>query len=330
MSTARSRRKLPRVRPCGNRQRVPVVSNRHRRCLGLGAASCLPGKSRPLTRRESTKCERRYDRTQQYSITALTDGAGQVVERYAYTAYGEPTILDASLTVLPDSAVDNRYLYTGREWDGELGLYHYRARMYSANSGRFISRDPIGFWDGSNLYRIGIGLTKTDSTGTCVEPRTPKECCDQAFANPEIAIPEGKTEPSAGMVICCDGQKIGCGRLPHEPGIPREWEREVVDCIGKHEEDHFDDIGPCPDFDPENPSLTRPSFLPELDDNYEECKAYDVQLSCLMGKPSKCNGNERCLHRLQQAAWSVVSKMRSRRCKSSYGISPPDDWREAF
>ena len=152
MPTARSRRKLPRVRPRGSRQRVPGVSNWRRRCIAPAGASCSFGKSRSLPRCEPTKYERCYDRTQQYSITALTDAAGQVVERYAYSAYGEPTILDASLNVLPDSAVGNRYLYTGREWDRELGLYHYRARMYSPVSGRFVSRDPIGYIAGLDVY----------------------------------------------------------------------------------------------------------------------------------------------------------------------------------
>ena len=86
-----------------------------------------------------------FHRTQQYSITALTDGGGNVTERYAYTAYGTPTILDSAGATLTSSADHNRYTYTGREWDEELELYHCRARMYDAASGRFLSRDPIGF-----------------------------------------------------------------------------------------------------------------------------------------------------------------------------------------
>jgi RHS repeat-associated protein len=50
--------------------------------------------------------------------------------------------------------VDTRYRYTGREFDGETGLYYYRARYYDANVGRFIGQDPIGFEAGdANLYR---------------------------------------------------------------------------------------------------------------------------------------------------------------------------------
>jgi len=43
-------------------------------------------------------------------------------------------------------------LYTGREYDAELKLYYNRARYYSPDLGRFISRDPIDIADDVNLY----------------------------------------------------------------------------------------------------------------------------------------------------------------------------------
>ena len=86
-----------------------------------------------------------YHRNQQYSVVAFANSSSAIVERYAYSAYGVPTITNASGTLLPVGSVDNRYLYTGREWDQTLSLYHYRARMYDANLGRFASRDPIRF-----------------------------------------------------------------------------------------------------------------------------------------------------------------------------------------
>ena len=46
----------------------------------------------------------------------------------------------------------NTRLYTGREYDRESGLYYLRARYYSPDTGRFISRDPIGQNDQVNLY----------------------------------------------------------------------------------------------------------------------------------------------------------------------------------
>jgi RHS repeat-associated protein len=48
----------------------------------------------------------------------------------------------------------NRFLFTGREYLAELGLYDYRNRMYSQVLGRFLQTDPIGLGAGDvNLYR---------------------------------------------------------------------------------------------------------------------------------------------------------------------------------
>jgi RHS repeat-associated protein len=112
-----------------------------------------------------------YHRNQQYSITAITTSTGAVAERYAYTAYGQPTILNASGTVLTSSAVGNRYTYTGREWDETLGLHHFRARWMSPLAGRFLGRDPIGYVDGYNCYQHYFALSKVDPSGLeCGEP----------------------------------------------------------------------------------------------------------------------------------------------------------------
>ena len=91
-----------------------------------------------------------YHRNQQYSIYAITDAAANIAERYAYTAYGQPTILNAAATVIATSAISNRYTYTAREWDATVGLYHFRARWISGLTGRFLSRDPIGYAGKSN------------------------------------------------------------------------------------------------------------------------------------------------------------------------------------
>jgi RHS repeat-associated protein len=87
-----------------------------------------------------------------YSVHALVNDTGAVVERYDYTPYGEVAIQNALGQVLPVSAVGNNYLFTGRELDAETGLFHFRARNYAPKLGRFIQRDPAGFTDGMNLY----------------------------------------------------------------------------------------------------------------------------------------------------------------------------------
>jgi RHS repeat-associated protein len=120
---------------------------------------------------------RYYHRNQQYSITAVSDGGGSVVERYAYSAYGQVTIAGASGSQISNSEISNRYTYTGREWDEGLSLYHYRARMYDAASGQFIGRDPLRYIDGVSLYHAYFSPSRMDPSGTedCTNDTTKSE-----------------------------------------------------------------------------------------------------------------------------------------------------------
>lgn len=86
------------------------------------------------------------------STTAITDQAGSIVETYQYSVFGKPTIRDNQEIVVDGSTIGNRFLFTGREYDSETRLYYYRARYYDSSLGRFISKDPIGFIGGVNLY----------------------------------------------------------------------------------------------------------------------------------------------------------------------------------
>ncbi len=78
------------------------------------------------------------------SIVALTDKRQTVIDSYKYDSFGNLEDRD-SWPIQP-------FTYTSREWDKETGLYYYRARYYDPMEGRFISKDPIGFRGGINLY----------------------------------------------------------------------------------------------------------------------------------------------------------------------------------
>ena len=52
------------------------------------------------------------------SVTHLTDWTGAIIERYRYDAFGAPAIYAPNWTVRTGSSYGNRFLFTGREYDG--------------------------------------------------------------------------------------------------------------------------------------------------------------------------------------------------------------------
>ena len=88
------------------------------------------------------------------STIALTGENGELLESYRYETFGAASIYDSSGSALPASPRENRFLFTGREWLSQVGLYDYRNRVYSAQIGRFLQTDPIRFAAGdANIYR---------------------------------------------------------------------------------------------------------------------------------------------------------------------------------
>jgi RHS repeat-associated protein len=81
------------------------------------------------------------------STRDAVNGVGQVKNHIVYDAFGQ--VLSQT-----NLGYSSRYLFTGREYDAETGLYYYRSRYYDPRTGRFISEDRIRFDAGDpNLYR---------------------------------------------------------------------------------------------------------------------------------------------------------------------------------
>jgi len=103
----------------------------------------------------------------------LTRTDASVQEKYAYDAFGYPYCYNSAGTLQsvsgrPGSPWGNRFLFTGREWLGEVGLYDFRARLYQPELGRFMQPDPKEFDAGDyNLYRYAHNdpVNHSDPTG---------------------------------------------------------------------------------------------------------------------------------------------------------------------
>jgi RHS repeat-associated protein len=102
-----------------------------------------PGVDEPLVRYEGSGTSDRhwYHADERGSIVATSDGSGAITSVNSYDEYG-----------IPGGANTGRFQYTGQQWLGDIGMYHYRARLYSPTLGRFLQTDPIGYAGGMNLH----------------------------------------------------------------------------------------------------------------------------------------------------------------------------------
>ncbi|NNF61514.1 MAG: hypothetical protein HKN06_09335 [Gammaproteobacteria bacterium] len=67
-------------------------------------------------------------------VVSLTDAAGNLAETYRYDDFGN---------VEAPSALGNEFLFQGRRFDADTGLYYFRNRYHDPVTGRFLQRDPV-------------------------------------------------------------------------------------------------------------------------------------------------------------------------------------------
>jgi RHS repeat-associated protein len=104
-----------------------------------------PGSDEPLIWWDATSggVMRMLHADERGSIVALSDSNGNPVTINSYDEYGIPG---------SGNSTSDRFQYTGQMYLPEIGMYYYKARMYSPTLGRFMQTDPIGYGDGMNWY----------------------------------------------------------------------------------------------------------------------------------------------------------------------------------
>ena len=155
---------------------------------------------------------RYYTTDGNYNVTATIDAAtGGIVERYVYNAYGKATVYSPTWTNPAAPSTDGP-LYCGYFFDAESGLYQVRNRYYDSALSTFMSRDPIGYQGGMNVYEYvsDSPVMWTDPTGEGEaadgKAKTAKCFCDDQKRIKEI---EARVLPTArGRATC--RVKINC------------------------------------------------------------------------------------------------------------------------
>ena len=95
----------------------------------------------------------------QGTVWGFTDSTGAIVARWTYDAWGN--VLSEDLATPALSTI--RYRFQGREWSAVTGLINFRMRWYDSETGRWLSKDPIGLSGGLNLYVLCANHPVLDS-----------------------------------------------------------------------------------------------------------------------------------------------------------------------
>ena len=149
------------------------------------------------------------------NVRAVTNEAGQVIERHDYLPYGEECTTGpcaANLSLTPGQPKR----FTGKERDTETGFDYFGARYYGSRIGRFTTVDPVYTWRDNlvdpqrwNRYAYArnnpLRYTDPDGRQTAPQPGTLDWIIDQfnravgLNSVPNVVFQEGQAVRPVGV-----------------------------------------------------------------------------------------------------------------------------------
>jgi len=85
-------------------------------------------------------------------MVASLDARGSLVERYEAVGHVSPIFWSSTGAQRPNSAIGNRMLLGGQPWTPQLDAHRQGVRWYRPEWGRFLTPDPLGHFDGPNIF----------------------------------------------------------------------------------------------------------------------------------------------------------------------------------
>ncbi len=171
------------------------------------------------------------------TVRDIVDNNGDVLNHLTVDAFG-------NLLAQTNAEMVTRYLFTGREFDADTGLYYYRSRYYDPLIGRFISEDALFDREASNQYQYTFNepVLFTDPTGEMPKPLKgtvqdrlrAMRCRSKVRVRPKVDersnIPKPKPQPRPEPVEDTNGVDDDADTEPDEVrfSIPRELIISVI------------------------------------------------------------------------------------------------------
>jgi RHS repeat-associated protein len=91
-----------------------------------------------------------------YNLIGLVDTSGHLLETYRYKSFGKPKIFDSTNNEILSSVFGITPIFGGQYYLSSTGLYLSKRRLMNPVNGVFLSADPRGYIDSSNLYTYAL------------------------------------------------------------------------------------------------------------------------------------------------------------------------------